>query len=79
MKRLVVIGGGISGLAAAWGAVSKAGDVPGGLEVVLLERDSEVGGKAKSVHKDGWLVEAGPTGFLGGEAAVDRLVEVLGA
>ncbi len=76
--RLVVVGGGISGLAAARGAISRAPYVPGGLEVVVLEREAEVGGKARTLQADGFLVEAGPTGFLSGEPALDRLIDAAG-
>ncbi|HUO52810.1 MAG TPA: protoporphyrinogen oxidase, partial [Gemmatimonadaceae bacterium] len=78
MKRIVVIGGGISGLAAAWAARQEAARVPGGLEVLVLERDPEVGGKARTLARDGWLVEAGPGGFLGGRPDVDRLIAAVG-
>ena len=75
MKRVVVIGGGISGTAAAWTASRKAGD---GVEVVLLERESEIGGKALSVSEDDWLFETGPLGYLNNEPIVDELVDDVG-
>ena len=78
MKRIVVIGGGISGLAAAWAAQQEAPTVPGGLDVVVLERDARVGGKARTIARDGWIVEAGPGGFLGGRPDVDRLIAAAG-
>src|SRR5829696_5201750 len=71
MRRLVVVGGGIAGLAAAWTARRSS---PGDLEVILLEREPRVGGKAQSLTADGWLVEAGPGAFLGGRATLDRLI-----
>jgi len=78
MKRLVVIGGGISGLAAARGAAAEAAAVPGGLEVVLLEKDPRVGGKAATVGEEGFLVETGPTGYLDNEEGMDDLVALAG-
>lgn len=76
MKRIVVVGGGISGLAAAYAAHEGA---QGRAEVVLLEAEPEVGGKARSVRKDGgWLIEEGPTGFLDNEPVIDTLVERAG-
>ena len=74
MRRVVVIGGGIAGLAAAWAAHAAAGRVRGGLDVLVLERADDVGGKARTILRDGWLVEAGPTGFLSGRTEMDRLV-----
>jgi len=74
MKRLVIVGAGISGLSAAHEAVRYAADVPGGLEVLVLEAGPEVGGKARSVRQDGWLVEEGPTGYLDSEPEFDDLL-----
>jgi len=62
--RVIVVGAGISGLAAARAAVETARDAGTPLDVVVLERDPEVGGKAKTIRRDGWLVESGPTGYL---------------
>jgi len=78
MPRLVVIGGGISGLAAAWRAAERAERVPGGLEVHVFERDPEPGGKARTLQRDGWLVETGPTAFMGNEPLLDELVAAAG-
>ena len=75
VKRLIVIGGGIAGLAAARAAREEAGEE---LEILVLEREARVGGKATSHREDGWHVELGPTGFLDNEPALDRLVEVAG-
>jgi oxygen-dependent protoporphyrinogen oxidase len=78
VKRLVIIGGGISGLAAARTACEAADRVPGGLEVLVLEREAEVGGKAISVRSGDWLVETGPTGYLDNEPAFDELIRGIG-
>ncbi len=78
MKHLVVVGGGISGLAAAQGAVERRESVPGGLRVTVLEREPDVGGKAVTLRDDGWCVEGGPTGYLDDEPALDRLVRAAG-
>jgi len=74
MKRLVIIGAGISGLSAAHEAVRHAAEVPGGLEVMVLEAGNEVGGKARSFKQDGWLFEEGPTGYLDSEPEFDELL-----
>ncbi|MBP7149435.1 MAG: protoporphyrinogen oxidase [Acidobacteria bacterium] len=74
MKRLVIVGAGISGLAAARGARALAGEVPGGLEVLVLERGAAVGGKVVTLRDAGYLVEMGPTGYLDNEPAIDQLI-----
>jgi len=75
MKRLVVVGAGISGLAAAHAA---RGQSNGNLEILVLEKAASVGGKARTRKIDGWSVETGPLGFLGGEPALDGLVRDCG-
>lgn len=77
-KRLVVVGAGISGLAAARGAAEGKESVPGGLEIVVLEKDPRVGGKAATVEEQGYLVETGPTGYLDNEDGMDELVALAG-
>lgn len=74
MKRIVVIGGGISGMSAAQAAWELGGTIPGGLEVLVLERDREVGGKARSLREGEWLFEGGPSSVPGNEVAFDRMV-----
>jgi protoporphyrinogen/coproporphyrinogen III oxidase len=78
VKRLVVIGGGISGTAAARTARTRALDLGVELEVVLLEKDDELGGKARSRRERDWLFEAGPVGYLNREPVVDDLVREAG-
>jgi oxygen-dependent protoporphyrinogen oxidase len=78
MARLVVVGGGISGLAAAWSARCEAARAGVTLDVLVLERDTEVGGKARTIVRDGWMVEGGPSGFLGGRPELDSLIRASG-
>ena len=64
MKRVVVVGGGLSGLAAGW-AIRQAADEAGlALEIRVLERNPVPGGKIRSERAGGFLCEAGPNGFL---------------
>jgi protoporphyrinogen/coproporphyrinogen III oxidase len=64
-RRVVVIGGGISGLSAAWeltgGAVPRA-DAPA---VTVLEASPCLGGPLRSRAVGGRVVDMGPDGFLG--------------
>ena len=78
MARLVVVGGGIAGLAAAWSARCAAARAGVALDVLVLERDGEVGGKARTIVRDGWMVEGGPSGFLGGREELDALLRAGG-
>ncbi len=59
--RVVVVGGGITGLAAAW-SMLRAGDrTP---EVVLLEASPRLGGKILTERVGEFLIEGGPDSFL---------------
>jgi oxygen-dependent protoporphyrinogen oxidase len=62
--RLVVIGGGIAGLAAAHRAVELARERGLALDLTLLEARDRLGGTIASERIDGFLVEAGPDSFL---------------
>lgn len=78
MARLVVVGGGVSGLAAAWAARTAREKAGGSFEILLLERDREAGGKVRTVRRDGFLVETGPTSYLDDSLALDALVRDAG-
>ena len=65
VKRIAVLGGGISGLAAAWNLARKglvnAGGAGGQLEIALYEASNRVGGWIKSEKsKEGAVFELGP-------------------
>jgi protoporphyrinogen/coproporphyrinogen III oxidase len=63
MKRIAIIGGGISGLSAALSLEKqRQNGVP--LEYVLYESSPRLGGVLVTDHADGCLIEAGPDSFL---------------
>src|SRR5271154_747013 len=63
MKRIAIIGGGISGLAAAFTIEEKQqSGTP--IEYVLFESSKRLGGVILTERVDGCLVEAGPDSFL---------------
>ena len=66
MKRvkLAVIGGGITGLAAAHRAVELSRERSTELELTLVEARDRLGGTIATDHAGGFLVEAGPDSFL---------------
>ena len=77
-RRLVVVGAGPSGLAAAWKAAAEADRAAGAIEIVVLEAEGEVGGKARTQKADGFLIETGPQGFLDDQPVVRELIEACG-
>lgn len=74
LQDLVVIGGGLAGLAAAEEAMRM---VPG-LGVTIVEPSGRVGGVIESVRRDGWLVERSADSFLAARPQGMQLVERLG-
>lgn len=75
--RLLVVGGGITGLAAAWEAVRGA-EERAPAEVLLVESADRLGGKLHTEVVDGLLVEHGPDSFVGYRPAALRLAEEVG-
>ena len=62
MTRIAIIGGGISGLSAAFELEQRRSDAD--LEYVLYEASPVLGGVLCSEHIDGCVVEAGPDSFI---------------
>ncbi|HXE74199.1 MAG TPA: protoporphyrinogen oxidase [Candidatus Xenobia bacterium] len=76
-KRIVVIGGGISGLAAACD-LSKARRAGGSLEEYLVEASPRLGGAILTEQVRGCIVEAGADSFLTEKREAAQLCEELG-
>ena len=62
--KLVVVGGGIAGLAAAHRALELARERGLAVELTLLDARERLGGTIETEHVDGFLVESGPDSFL---------------
>lgn len=76
MKRVIIIGAGISGLTTAWWLHRRFPR----LEIVILEKTSSVGGMVYSEHPKDFHLNLGPKGFLtyrGGEYTL-KLIHDLG-
>ena len=70
MPRVIIVGGGISGLATA----AFLDDVDG----VVLEAAAQAGGNVRSDLVDGRVMDRAANGWLDSEPAMDRLLERLG-
>ncbi len=77
MRRIAIIGGGISGLAAAYyiGQARRAGSP---LDWMLYESSDRLGGVIKTERRDGFLMEGGPDSFLAAKPAAAELAGELG-
>jgi len=78
MKRIVIIGGGISGLAAAHRLTELARERQQPLAVTLLEASIRLGGTIQTEHRDGFLLERGPDSFISEKPEAVALAKRLG-
>jgi protoporphyrinogen/coproporphyrinogen III oxidase len=72
MKPVAIIGGGITGLTAAFSLKQR------GIPVILLEAAHRVGGVIQSVRRNGYLAEFGPNSILETSPVISDLVRDLG-
>jgi len=72
MKRLLVIGGGLAGLSAAWAAKCA------GAAVRVLESAAQPGGVVQTLRENGFLIETGPNTLTTSNPAFMKLLGELG-
>jgi oxygen-dependent protoporphyrinogen oxidase len=77
-RRIVIIGGGITGLAAAHRLIELANQTDPQIDVLLLEASSRLGGVLKTDHRDGFLVEAGADSFISEKPEAIELAKRIG-
>lgn len=77
-QRVVIIGGGISGLAAAHHLVERGAVENRQLEIILLEASSHAGGVIRTHRRDGFLLEGGPDAFISEKPEALALVRRIG-
>ncbi|WP_205758482.1 protoporphyrinogen oxidase [Lysinibacillus sp. SGAir0095] len=77
-RKVAVVGGGITGLTAAYYLQKKAelNNLP--VDVVLIEASLRLGGKIQTLKKDGFIIERGPESFLDYKNSVRDLAMDLG-
>jgi protoporphyrinogen/coproporphyrinogen III oxidase len=74
MTRIVIVGGGLSGLSLAYRLEQRMPDA----DVLVLEGSYRLGGNIDTLDRDGFRVEAGPNGFLDNKPAMLSLCRDLG-
>jgi oxygen-dependent protoporphyrinogen oxidase len=74
MNRIVIIGGGISGLAAA----HRVTELNKEAQVTVLEASERLGGTIQTEHRDGFLLERGPDSFISEKPHAIALAKRLG-
>ncbi len=76
--KIAIIGGGISGLAAAHRLVERNRQSKNPPEVLLIEASSRLGGIIRTERRDGFLLESGPDSFISEKPAAVALAKRIG-
>src|SRR4026207_682672 len=74
MNRIVVIGGGITGLAAA----HRVHEINPSIKVTVVEASERLGGTIQTEQRDGFLLERGPDSFISEKPQAIALAQRIG-
>jgi protoporphyrinogen/coproporphyrinogen III oxidase len=77
-KKVVIIGGGITGLSAAYYLQKEAQQKTLPIEIKLIEASDRLGGVIQTVKKDGFVIEKGPDSIIARKTSGINLIEELG-
>lgn len=77
MKRVAIVGGGITGLAAAF-VLHRARQEGKPVDYLLIEKEQRVGGKILTEEIDGFVIEGGPDCFVSEKPGVFNLSGMVG-
>ncbi|EHS57192.1 protoporphyrinogen oxidase [Paenibacillus sp. Aloe-11] len=77
-KKVVILGGGISGLSAAFYVKKLAEEKQMEVEITLVEKSDRLGGKLHTIRQHDFLIEKGPDAFLARKTAMLELTMELG-
>lgn len=55
-KKVLILGGGPAGLTCAYKLAQSSSE----LDILVVEKEADVGGMCRSIHLDGWIVDQGP-------------------
>ncbi|WP_221568864.1 protoporphyrinogen oxidase [Alkalihalobacillus sp. TS-13] len=78
MKHVVIVGGGITGLSAAFSLQNQIEDKNLPIRVTLIEAENRLGGKIRTEYHDDFVIERGPDSYLKRKKAMTDLIERLG-
>jgi len=76
--RIAIIGGGISGVSNAFLLEKLSNEMKLSLEITLLEKSLRWGGSIQTSKEDGFIIEAGPNGFLDSKPHTLDLISMAG-
>lgn len=78
IDRIVIIGGGISGLSSAFYLQREAERQGRKLHLTIVDEAPVLGGKINTLQRDGFVIEKGPDSFLARKQAIIDLAKELG-
>jgi protoporphyrinogen/coproporphyrinogen III oxidase len=78
VKKVVVIGGGITGLTAAYYLQKEIQEKNLSIDLKLVEASHRLGGKIQTLIQDGYVIERGPDSFVPRNSSPQRLAEEIG-
>jgi oxygen-dependent protoporphyrinogen oxidase len=74
LPKVVILGGGITGLSAAHALLRPAG----AFEITLVEREERLGGNIRTVRRDGFVLDGGPDSWVTSKPQATALARSLG-
>lgn len=77
-KKVIIIGGGITGLAAAYYLQKEAREKALPIKVKLIEASDRLGGVISTAKRDGFIIERGPDSIIARKKSALRLIEEVG-
>ncbi|MFC3040667.1 protoporphyrinogen oxidase [Virgibacillus xinjiangensis] len=77
-KRIAIVGGGITGLSAAYYLQKEINDKKLPYEIKLIESGNRLGGKIKTLKQNGFTIEQGPDSLLARKQPALKLTKELG-
>lgn len=78
MKTVVIVGGGITGLSAAYYLQRERSEEQEQLRIVVVEAKEKLGGKIHTIHESGFIMEAGADSIVTRKQNTVPLLEELG-
>jgi len=78
MRRVVIVGAGIGGLATAYALARNAAHQDFAIELTVLDAASRPGGRIRTTRQDGWAIEWAANAIQGADGAAWRIAEELG-
>ena len=77
-QRIVIVGGGITGLAAAHAAAKRASESGKRIVLTVLERSSRFGGNLITERAEGFVIDGGPDSWVASKPEATALARELG-